>query len=384
MKNRVTVLGILVSIVFAAACFRVATFGTHEASALVRADPCPTRLPAGYRMKNGYPVTTADRFNPHDVAEFIETVLRDPTYSRTERACLGKRGAEALLAHSRREGNALLFEYPFNFPYGRLGTLNAPWTSGLAQGAAMTALDHLYRLDGNEQWQQAAHDAFEAFVAPHGVVTPDGWVHEYPTATPSYVLNGHLFAILAARFWGISKSEARATTVYNAGVTATEKLLSLFEVPTSTGVASSYDLTRLNDAAAVRVRGSMVFKEAFVVDEHDLVLSMLDPLTLRSAAGTMPDLPLSVLATPRVYLRLTYTGSGRVEAAERGRWTLVRALPRVAKPTTETVEIPARFQGRPVSVKYHKIHVRLLRQLYDLTGNDNFRRFAARWSRYAR
>lgn len=88
-------------------------------------------------------------------------------------------------------------------PYTKTFQLAAGWPSAMAQGEGASLLTRLYLETRDERYAGAARRAVRAMSIPSdagGVqATLDGspWPEEYPTAPPSYVLNGGIFAL-----WG--------------------------------------------------------------------------------------------------------------------------------------------------------------------------------------
>jgi hypothetical protein len=109
------------------------------------------------------------------------------------------RAASGLL-RTQRGGR---WEYDFPFTVGGMWeTLHPPWISAMAQGLAMSLLTRAYAATGQRRYLQAARGALRPFrrsVPNGGVVRRYGghrWYEEYPTPTPSYVLNGFGFTLL--------------------------------------------------------------------------------------------------------------------------------------------------------------------------------------------
>jgi hypothetical protein len=98
--------------------------------------------------------------------------------------------------------------------------------------------------------------------------------------------------------------------------------------------------------------------------------------------ATVPRYPLSVLATPTVSLKLTYSGRGCLQGWAQGRWVTFASLPEAAG-RTATVEVPAYLQGRAVNLRYHSAHVGEFDKLYHLTGDTVLRDRALAWLAYA-
>lgn len=82
--------------------------------------------------------------------------------------------------------------------------LEKPWLSALSQGQALSVLARAYRETQNEVYLETGHKALQVFFRP----TAEGGIlakwngldyyEEYPSETPSFVLNGFIFAL-----WGL-------------------------------------------------------------------------------------------------------------------------------------------------------------------------------------
>ena len=93
--------------------------------------------------------------------------------------------------------------HDFDWPYRQ--RLEAPWYSGLAQGAGLSLLVRAARATQREKYATAAHVAFEPFrldVSNGGVLATDAkgdlWIEEYIVDPPSHILNGFIWAL-----WGV-------------------------------------------------------------------------------------------------------------------------------------------------------------------------------------
>lgn len=342
---------------------------------------CGAVLPIGYNIARGYP-SRGTRFHPQEIGLFFQAVLKSRIEPSAKRCVLRSTG-KAVLRRAVQTGNALVFPYGFPVKYDRVGTLRGPWVSGLAQGTLMGSFQSIGRLTRDKSFERGAKGIFESFFrrTSDAFVQDIGdaqWIQEYPTATPSFVLNGHIFAILAVRSFGDTVGDGRGAELFRRGALAVERLLPLFDIPLPGGRhASSYDLTRRHDGAPLRAIGPLKIGDAQIVDAAG---NRLSPITLTQHPNT-PRYPISVLAIPRVFLRITYTGRGTLEAKDGNAWTTLSDLEEAIDEKSVTIEVPQRLQGRALSGKYHQIHVDLLRRLQRATGNPMFANWAALWSR---
>lgn len=135
-----------------------------------------------------------------------------------------------------------------NFDFEYQEVLRSPWYSGLAQGQGLSVLVRAYQLTKNEEYLEAAHQAFTAFKLPvteGGVIVEDEkgylWIEEYIISQPTHILNGFIWAL-----WGVydyylaAKSEA-AKKLYDCGLKTLVENLHRYD----TGSWSLYELSSL-------------------------------------------------------------------------------------------------------------------------------------------
>lgn len=234
---------------------------------------CPgVSLPAGYGLAGGIPhpdhapYAPVTLFNPQSVANFVISATRDTGNSKAGRRCLAELGGLALLKHSKTRALtgggspaavARLFPYAFAFSANPATPLLPPgWVSSIAQGSALSAFMSLYSVTQDSAWLSAGHQVLESFnVAQEdgGFVTQEGgvtWFQEYPTTPYSYVLNGHLAAVIALYQWAALTHDVDATRLADAGLSGARTLLPKFEVELPQGLLTSYDLLRGRTAVA--------------------------------------------------------------------------------------------------------------------------------------
>lgn len=120
---------------------------------------------------------------------------RDPAY--LDRAVVR---AKKLISLSRLSGGARYF--PYTYGYAR-EKLKAPWYSAYSQGFALSLFVRLYRVTGLQAWAERARETAMSFRRLGRVTRPwvayvvnrRLWLEEYPSATPTHVLNGFNFAL---------------------------------------------------------------------------------------------------------------------------------------------------------------------------------------------
>jgi heparosan-N-sulfate-glucuronate 5-epimerase len=134
--------------------------------------------------------------------------------------------------------------------------LEAPWRCGMAHGQAASLLVRLHASTGEQRFAEAARRGLTALSRPRGEggvrATLDGrpWPEEYPTARPSFVLNGAIFSWWGMRDVAVGLADEQAQTDFEQGVaslianlhrfdTGSWSLYSLYPHPVA-GVASSF------------------------------------------------------------------------------------------------------------------------------------------------
>lgn len=124
--------------------------------------------------------------------------------------------------------------------------LKKPWLSALSQGQALSILARAYQETGNEQYLKTANKALRAFAVPveeGGLVAKlngGDFYEEYPSRTPSYVLNGFIFALWGLWDLYLAGANLEAKERYEAGLKTLQDNLSLYELKFP--VWSRYDL----------------------------------------------------------------------------------------------------------------------------------------------
>ena len=114
--------------------------------------------------------------------------------------------ARVLLSGAMRAGAALLWRYDVDVPKY---CVRPPWFSAMAQGQAASVLVRAFAATGDDSYGDAALAATRPLVRPDAALglvsaTAEGPVlEEYPSARPSRVLNGWIYAL-----WGLREAAA--------------------------------------------------------------------------------------------------------------------------------------------------------------------------------
>lgn len=123
--------------------------------------------------------------------------------------------------------------------------LNPPWVSAMAQGEALSLLLRAYQCTNAQVFFDSAELAYNSFYIPvkNGGITlwdSDGrvWFEEYPSSTPSYVLNGFIFAVLGLYDYYRVTGDEKCRKLWSDAITSLRERLPLYD----TGYWSKYDL----------------------------------------------------------------------------------------------------------------------------------------------
>lgn len=182
------------------------------------------------------------------------------------------RAAAGLLRSQR--GGAWLYRFPFTVA-GMGETLRPPWKSAMAQGVAMSLLTRAYSLTGRRAYLRSARRALRPYgrsVRRGGVVrryAGHRWYEEYPTSTPSYVLNGFGFALLG--LYDLARWSSHAARLYRDGREALLAALPRFDA----GTTSWYHLGHLTEGSWARFPASPAYNRIHVQLLH--ALNYVDP-----------------------------------------------------------------------------------------------------------
>lgn len=171
------------------------------------------------------------------------------------------RAANGLL-RSQKQG---VWQYDFRFTVGGMGqTLRPPWISAMAQGLAMSLLTRAYLMTSRRPYLRAAKKALRPFgvpVARGGVVrryAGHRWYEEYPTPTPSYVLNGFGFTLLG--LYDLARWSRVARRLYRDGRAALMAALPRFDA----GSTSWYHLGHVTKGPEARFPASPAYNRIHV------------------------------------------------------------------------------------------------------------------------
>ena len=149
-----------------------------------------------YKVVDGRRVYSPGNLGDEGI-RYVDGYVRtgDPAY--LDRAVVR---ANKLISLSRLSGGARYFPYLYDYASERL---RAPWYSAYSQGFALSLFVRLYRVTGLQAWAERARETALSFRRLGRVTRPwvayvanrRLWLEEYPSATPTHVLNGFNFAL---------------------------------------------------------------------------------------------------------------------------------------------------------------------------------------------
>jgi hypothetical protein len=177
----------------------------------------------------------------NDGIRYVDGYVRtgDPAY--LDRAVVR---AKKLISLSRLSGGARYFPYMYDYAREKL---KAPWYSAYSQGFALSLFVRLYRVTGLQAWAERARETAMSFRRLGRVTRPwvayvvnrRLWLEEYPSATPTHVLNGFNFALFGLYDYERLTRDAAARDLLRGALRTIRSFGTTFRVP---GGISYYDL----------------------------------------------------------------------------------------------------------------------------------------------
>ncbi len=148
-----------------------------------------------------------------------------------------------LLREQEPEGEAKgAWKYLHPFPHTY--RLTPPWTSAMAQGEGASLLVRLGEATRDDRFHAGARAAVRAMLVPPekggacGKLGGKRFPQEYPTAPPSHVLNGAIFALWGLRDVGVCLGDSLAQEAFGEGLDCLAENIELWD----TGYWSLYDV----------------------------------------------------------------------------------------------------------------------------------------------
>lgn len=149
---------------------------------------------------------------------------------------------------------AFLYDFPFlKYAHGQF--YEPGWSSGMAQGQALSALARAYELTGDAKYLAAGEAALQFIEVPRAdggpltnmadldpaLPTDLPFIMEYPADPTVYTLNGFMFAMLGLYDWAQIAGSEEAGSLFDDTLATLELLLPYYDLETF----SSYDLSFL-------------------------------------------------------------------------------------------------------------------------------------------
>lgn len=160
------------------------------------------------------------------------------------------------LVHHQDEKTGF-WTYHFEYTHNSTGCFMKDWACAMGQGQAASLLTRMWRIDQDEKYLVAAHNAFNMFDVPveqGGLLAKfDGhpFYEEYPTNPHSFTLNGMIFATFGLYDYLQVKEDDRIEKLWKDGVKTVEYVLPLYD----DDIFSNYDLTHLTARVVPKVKG---------------------------------------------------------------------------------------------------------------------------------
>lgn len=193
------------------------------------------------------------QYNPATVSRFCLSMYGKYLRGEDTREALLK-GADKLLALQDPDG---AFRYRFPWTYYLTGqTFEPGWTSGFAQGQALSAFSRLYHLTGDKRYLEAGRKALQFLLTPtseggpmdsmaglHPSLSGYSFFQEYTVNPGSYVLNGYMATLLGLYDWAQvpGPSAATARIYFDRGIVTLHHILPYYDI----GGISSYDMAHV-------------------------------------------------------------------------------------------------------------------------------------------
>jgi hypothetical protein len=114
--------------------------------------------------------------------------------------------------------------------------LPKPWLSALAQGQALSVLARAYREIKKSVYLETGQKALKAFFVPvadgglAAKLSGGDFFEEYPSAVPSFVLNGFIFALWGLRDFYLVSANSEAGERYRTGLKTLRKHLAEYNI----------------------------------------------------------------------------------------------------------------------------------------------------------
>jgi hypothetical protein len=375
-------------------------------------------LPDGYpgrRTENG--IVPHPIYGAYVIGDYI--ALHERT-KEVEYLQAARKVADAAISRMDDLQGALVFYYR---PEMELTSLPGTFYSGLTQARYLRAFTLLWRATGDEKYRVASERVFEGLTIPverGGVARAfrgDLVIEEYPNAAiGDYTLNGWLTALLVVKDYATETGSAPADALFERSARALKVLLPLYDLPQL--AASRYRLTgqtsarlRFNGTAARLVgglvempgEGSLAFERGwanqwrnFVTEESSeevMLLAVFNYSTFPMENVLRFDIDAEQAGTVEIDL-LAGDDNPITHVPDNLHWVRLAELKLRKGPNRLATGVPwqhASFVAGAASFsevdgslqnRYHTMHVTLLRQLAEKTGEPVFEEYARGWEGY--
>lgn len=200
-----------------------------------------------YEGRQSYQIVQLAQFGLMEYGYYLDT--HEERHRENCLAC-----ADKLLALQDSRGG---WPCDFDYPCPEVNSvLKAGWYTAMGQGQAISLFVRANALREKEAYRTAAHRALEVLELPveaGGVFTKLGdldFYEEYPTATPSYTLNGLMFCMLGLYDGAQIFHDEKAAGMFQTMLCTLRTILPLYDDETVT----SYDLSHVTNPPRKKLR----------------------------------------------------------------------------------------------------------------------------------
>lgn len=200
-----------------------------------------------YEGRQSYEIVQIAQYGLMEYGYYLDT--REEKHRKNCLAC-----ADKLLELQDTRGG---WPCDFDFPCPEVSSvLKAGWYTAMGQGQAISLFVRANALEDREEYRTAAHRALEVLELPvqdGGVFTKLGdldFYEEYPTATPSYTLNGLMFCMLGLWDGAQIFGDEKAAKMFQTMLHTLRTILPLYDDETIT----PYDLSHVTNPPRKKLR----------------------------------------------------------------------------------------------------------------------------------
>ncbi|WP_414578355.1 D-glucuronyl C5-epimerase family protein [Anabaena sp. CCY 9402-a] len=230
---------------------------------------------------------------------------------------VAKAHAQWLQEHSVNNDQALFFPFQFDFePYYPF-VVKAPWNSCLTQGLALGLFTYLYQETRQREYLDTANQIYNSYLVPiekggFTLFEKEGlFFEEYPTKTPTRVLNGAAVAMLALNDYALITNNYQASQMFKSSIKRLEAIIPEYETkdPTTGIISSFYSL----GIPRSEILGRFVGEGNFLLDKIKLIGTKNKQETVISTVDVGSNQDASVAENFYVYIDQKFMNWGELQ-----------------------------------------------------------------------